>query len=30
MLGAQSREQLSSTGILQLREGLRSDLGDGF
>ena len=23
-------EQLSSTGFLQLREGLRSDLGEGF
>ena len=29
-VGRTGEEQLSSTGILQLREGLRSDLGDGF
>jgi hypothetical protein len=29
-VGRTGEEQLSSTGILQLREGLRSDLSDGF
>jgi hypothetical protein len=28
-VGRTGEEQLSSTGILQLRDGLRSDLGDG-